>query len=247
MNIFTTEMGYFFVLALLAEFLGTVGGFGSSLLFVPIASYFFDFHTVLGITASFHVLSNLTKIALFKNGFHKTLVIWMGIPAVVSVSVGALLSKYINISWLEYTLGAFLLITALLFFVKPKTGITPSKKYAFWGGTLSGFIAGIVGTGGAIRGLALSAFALETNTFIATSALIDLGIDGSRTAVYLYNGYIKLDLLYLLPPLLLVSFIGTYLGKKVLDKLPQLYFKKLVLILIMATGVSILAKAWLNQ
>ena len=247
MSIFTADIGWFLVLALLAEFIGTIGGFGSSLLFVPIASYFFDFHTALGITASFHVLSNLTKIALFKKGFHKNLVIWMGIPAVISVSVGAFLSKYIYTAWLEYALGAFLLLTAFLFFIKPKNEVEPSKAYAFSGGLLSGFIAGLIGTGGAIRGLVLSAFALETNAFIATSALIDLGIDGSRTAVYLYNGYIQFDMLYLLLPLLVISFIGTYLGKKVLDKLPQLYFKKLVLLLIMATGVSMLVKAWLNQ
>jgi uncharacterized membrane protein YfcA len=247
MEIYTSETALFLLLALLAEFLGTIGGFGSSLLFVPIASYFFDFHTALGITASFHVLSNLTKIALFKHGFNKMLVIWMGIPAVITVSIGAYFSKYLQTSWLEYALGFFLLTTAFLFFVKPKSVVEPSKQYALSGGAISGFIAGLIGTGGAIRGLALSAFNLETNVFITTSALIDLGIDGSRTVVYLFNGYMQFSLLYLLPPLLLVSFCGTYLGKKVLDKLPQLYFKKLVLLLIMATGVSMLVKAWLNQ
>jgi uncharacterized membrane protein YfcA len=50
----------FILLSLIVEVLGTIGGFGSSLFFVPIASYFLDFHSVLGITALFHVLSNLT-------------------------------------------------------------------------------------------------------------------------------------------------------------------------------------------
>jgi uncharacterized membrane protein YfcA len=79
----------FILLALLAEILGTVGGFGSSLFFVPIASYFLDFHSVLGITALFHVSSNLTKIAFFRKGFDKKLVISIGIPAVVFVIAGA--------------------------------------------------------------------------------------------------------------------------------------------------------------
>lgn len=43
----------FFILALLAEILGTLSGFGSSILFVPIASLFLDFKIVLGITAVF--------------------------------------------------------------------------------------------------------------------------------------------------------------------------------------------------
>jgi uncharacterized protein len=35
----------FFLIALLAEVVGTIGGFGSSVFFVPLAGLFFDFHT----------------------------------------------------------------------------------------------------------------------------------------------------------------------------------------------------------
>ncbi len=80
---------YFVLLALLAEILGTVGGFGSSLFFVPIARYFLDFHSVLGITAMFHVLSNITKIGFFHKGFDKNIIFILGIPAVIFVVIGA--------------------------------------------------------------------------------------------------------------------------------------------------------------
>lgn len=63
----------FIALALLSEIIGTVSGFGSSILFVPVASLFFDFKSVLGITAVFHVFSNLAKIYLFRQGFNKTI------------------------------------------------------------------------------------------------------------------------------------------------------------------------------
>ena len=56
----------FFILALLAEIVGTISGFGSSILFVPLASLLLDFKIVLGITAVFHVFSNISKIFLFK-------------------------------------------------------------------------------------------------------------------------------------------------------------------------------------
>lgn len=58
--------GVFLFLVLLAEILGTVGGFGSSVFFVPVANYFFKFQTVLGLTALFHLASNVVKIAFFK-------------------------------------------------------------------------------------------------------------------------------------------------------------------------------------
>jgi hypothetical protein len=41
----------FFLIALLSEIVGTIGGFGSSVFFVPLAGLFFDFHTVLALTS----------------------------------------------------------------------------------------------------------------------------------------------------------------------------------------------------
>ena len=38
----------------------------------------------------------------------------------------------------------------------------------FLGGSASGFIAGMVGTGGAVRGIVMSAFAIEKEIFVAT-------------------------------------------------------------------------------
>ena len=85
----------FFILALLAEIVGTISGFGSSILFVPLASLLLDFKIVLGITAVFHVFSNISKIFLFKKGIDKQIALKLGIPAVLFVTLGAWLTNYI--------------------------------------------------------------------------------------------------------------------------------------------------------
>ena len=142
----------FMLLALLAEILGTVGGFGSSLFFVPIASYFLDFHSVLGITALFHVSSNLVKIAFFRKGFDKKLAISIGIPAVAFVITGAFLSKYIETKILEIALAIFLIAVSLTLLLFKNDRVKPTLSNSIIGGTFSGMIAGLLGTGGAIRG-----------------------------------------------------------------------------------------------
>ncbi|MGB5377203.1 MAG: sulfite exporter TauE/SafE family protein, partial [Muriicola sp.] len=68
----------FLLLALLAEILGTIGGFGSSVFFVPLGNFYFDFYSVLGLTAIFHLSSNLSKIFLFKKGLNKFLILYLG-------------------------------------------------------------------------------------------------------------------------------------------------------------------------
>jgi len=237
----TRYLPIFIILSILAEILGTVGGFGSSVFFVPMASYFMDFQTVLGITALFHLSSNITKIGFFRKGFDKKLMLYLGIPAVVFVALGAFLSKFANPEILTLVLGVFLVAFALLFLIKKDLKAGATKKNAFIGGALSGLFAGLLGTGGAIRGATMSAFDLNKEKFIATSAIIDLGIDLSRSIVYTYNGYVHWHDMYLIPILIGVSIVGTYLGKKVIDRITQAQFKRFVLFLLLGIGVLTIA------
>lgn len=228
----------FLILALLAEVLGTVGGFGSSVFFVPIANFYFDFQSVLGITALFHVASNLSKIAFFKKGLDKRLLLTLGIPAVIFVSIGAFLSKYINPSMLGLILGVFLILLSLTFLIFKKLVIKDSNTNAIAGGVLSGLSAGLLGTGGAIRGITLSAFKLDKATFIATSAAIDFMVDSSRAVIYYYNGYMHYEDLYIVGLLVIVAIVGTWIGKGILKRFSQEQFRNFVLILILLVGIA---------
>ena len=236
----------FILLALLAEILGTVGGFGSSLFFVPIASYFLDFYSVLGITALFHVSSNLAKIAFFRKGFDKKLVISIGIPAVLFVIAGAFLSKFIETKILEISLAIFLIVVSVVLLAFKNLALKPTLSNSIGGGIFSGLIAGLLGTGGAIRGMVLAAYNLRMDVFIATSAIIDLAIDASRSIVYSLNGYAHKHDLYLIPILLVVSVAGTFIGKKILTRVSETQFKSIVLVLVLATGIITLAKLIVN-
>lgn len=233
---------WFVLLSFLAEIVGTVGGFGSSLLFVPIAGFFLDFHSVLGITALFHLASNISKITLFSSGFDKNLIINMGIPSVIFVGVGAYLSKYFNSDLLQIILAAFLIGLSILLFLFRKFAITPTVTNSIVSGSLSGFTAGLLGTGGAIRGLALATFSLEKNIFISTSAAIDLGIDLTRSVVYASNGFVHSHDLYLVAILVIVGFTGTLIGKRLLKNISEAQFKYIVLSLIFVIGIVTLLK-----
>ena len=236
----------FLIFTLFAEILGTIGGFGSSVFFVPIANMYFDFQTVLGITALFHVASNLSKIAMFKKGIDKKLIIYIGIPAVLFVIIGGLISKFLKGYLLEIFLGLFLIGLSLVFLIKSDLIIKPEKREAILGGTLSGFFAGILGTGGAIRGLTMAAFNLEKSAFIATSAVIDFCVDFSRSVVYLYNGYISTEILIYIPFLILISIVGTYIGKRLLKFISQENFKRFSLLLILLIGFITLGKVLID-
>lgn len=235
------DLAWFIFFTLLAEVLGTVGGFGSSVYFVPMASYFMDFQSVLGITALYHLSSNLSKMGVFRKGINRNLLLYLGVPAVVLVALGAWASQFIDPRWLSVALGVFLLAFSLWLLANRDTGIRPTRRNALSGGALSGFMAGLLGTGGAIRGAVMAAFNLKKEQFVATSAVIDLGIDVSRTFVYAQNGYIHRHDLYLVPILIGISIAGTLAGKMVLDRINQAQFRGIVLVLLLIIALFTLA------
>lgn len=227
----------FLFLALISEVIGTVSGFGSSILFVPVASMFFDFKTVLGITAVFHVFSNLSKITLFRKGIDKNIALKLGVPAVAFVMIGAWMTTIMPTKQVELSMNiALVLLSVYLLYNFNKT-IKQSNTNLYAGGMVSGFLAGIAGTGGAIRGITLAAFQLPKDVFIATSALIDLGVDSSRAVIYVSNGYFDKTYVMLIPFLIGISIAGSYAGKLILNYTSEKVFRYLVLSVIVIIAI----------
>jgi len=227
----------FFILALIAEIIGTVSGFGSSILFVPLVSLVLDFKIVLGITAVFHIFSNLSKIFLFKKGINQRIAIKLGIPAVIFVALGAWLTNYIPQKEIELGMNILIFLLAIYLIAGQHKNVQKSDSNLYLGGTISGFLAGLIGTGGAIRGITLAAFNLEKDAFIATSALIDLGVDSSRAIVYITSGYFHQEHVILIPFLIIISLVGSYVGKRILKYIPEKKFQYIVLGVILMTSV----------
>src|ERR1041385_3230684 len=219
----------FFLVALLSEVVGTVAGFGSSVFFVPLAGLFFDFHTVLALTSILHVFSNAAKLIFFGRHINLRLFLLLGLPSIAAVIVGAYSSAHLEFKFTELILGLFLISFSLLFLFRPRLKLSPSAVNAVAGGGIAGFLAGLIGTGGAIRGLVLAAFDLEKHIFVATSAAIDSGVDFTQLIIYLRNNFLTPGFYWYLPALFLIAFAGSYAGKLLLGKIEQKTFRSIAL------------------
>lgn len=120
--------------------------------------------------------------------------------------------------------------------------VKQSNANLFIGGAASGFLAGVAGTGGAVRGITLAAFQLPKIVFIATSAFIDLGVDTSRAVIYVSNGYFDRKYLVLIPFLIAISIVGSYLGKVILKYASEIVFRYMVLTVVTAVSLFQLVK-----
>lgn len=162
------------------------------------------------------------------------------------VIAGAELTTLMSFSYLQLILGIFIVCFSLILFFHPYLKLPNNKITTVSSGGLAGFLAGLVGTGGAIRGLSLAAFDLSKECFIATSAAIDFGVDATRSIIYVHNDFLEKKYLYLIPILLGIAVGGSYLGKLILTRIKNEDFKKIVLVFLFLIGCFEIVK-WVNS
>ena len=228
--------------ALASEFLGTISGFGSSTFFVPFGILIEKFRFVMILTAFLHVFGNFSKLFLFRKSFDLKLFLKFALPSAILSGMGALFSDYISFDKLKVALGIFIMFLAVIFLFKQKIISTLTARYAVLTVGLSGFLTGLLGTGGALRGIALSSMQLEKNGFVALSAGIDLGGDLLRAAIYLYNGYFDWSHWFYIPLLIIAGYFGSFFGKLLLNKINQKQFERIVIAFIFLSGLMLIVE-----
>ncbi len=228
----------FFVSAFVAEVIGTSIGFGSSTIFLPLALFFVDFKTALVLVALLHIFGNLGRVTFFRHGLNRKLIFLFGMPSVALTVVGALLVNYISQDLLKFILGLFLFIFSTISILKPDLKFPPRSVSTVIGGSISGFLAGLIGTGGALRGAFLTAFNLKKTVYIGTAAAIALAVDITRIPVYFGSGFFQPQFYYYIPLLFLIAIAGSYIGKRIVDKIPQDTFRIFVLLTIGAISIK---------
>ncbi len=234
---------YFIILAFLSEVLGTLSGVSSSALFVPLAKLLESAPVALALTASLHVLGNSVRTVIYWKSIDWKLSLRFGLPAIIMTGLGAQFSDSFSDQVYSVSLGIFLILFSIFFLFFKNKNIFQGKWLPFVGGALSGLLTGLLGSGGAVRSLALVVFNLNPMAFIATSTLIDFGGDILRLGIYLQKGYLNPEHYFYIPLLMLVAFTANWLAKSLLRFVPKEHFQKIVLFFVLLMGVISLVSA----
>ena len=235
------EIIYIALLTIVAATVGTLTGFGSSTIMLPVIILFFPLPQALLFVGIIHWFNDIWKIILFKKGVHWKLLLGFGIPGIIASFLGASLAITIPTQILSQILGALLIAYVLLLAIKPTFKLAQTNLTSVSGGSLSGFFAGIFGLGGAIRGLFLSAFDLPKSVYIFTSGAIALVIDSTRLVTY-YVGGVRLSPLLTTGFLLFIpaSLVGAKIAKRVVNKIPQNKFRTVIALFLFLVGIKLL-------
>jgi uncharacterized membrane protein YfcA len=232
------EIILFFISGLIAEIIGTMAGFGSSTIFLPLALLFVDFKTAIILVSIFHLFGNLSRIIFFREGFDRRVILQFGVPSVLLSLLGAFLIGVLPHPVLKLILGIFLITTSASFLIKPRIKLPANTGTFIAGGSTTGFITALIGTGGALRATLLQGFNIEKVKYIATAATIALATDITRIPVYILQGFLTQQYYLYLPILFVIALAGSFIGRKIVKKIDQEKFRKMVLVAIILVSIK---------
>jgi len=234
------EIVYIAILTFIAATIGTITGFGTSTLMIPVLVLVFPPIEAIFFVAIIHWFGDVWKILLFRKGFNMRLLVLFGAIGLVTSYLGAFVSLGANQQLLLRFLGLFLVGYALVLIFQSRFKIPAGTITAVSGGALSGFFAGMFGIGGAIRSMFLTAFDLPKAVYIATAGAIGILVDSTRIVTYFIGGTtLPAKLWYGLLVFIPTSFIGANVAKGIVEKIPQEKFRTVVAVFLLAIGIKL--------
>lgn len=218
---------------------GTLAGFGTSTVMVPVLALFLPVPQVLLLVGVIHWFGDIWKMALFREGVQWRLILLFGAPGVVATWLAASAVPEAG-DLLPRVLGGFLVLYVLVLFLRPSARLPRTDSTAAAGGALYGVTAGLFGVGGAVRSAFLAAYDLPKSVYIATSGAIAIAIDTSRIAAYLTGGTTLPDpLLTGLLLFVLASLLGAEAAKRLIHRIPQHHFRTVIAAFLLMAGVKL--------
>lgn len=230
----------FIATGFIAATISTCVGFGSSLILLPLAALLIPTKKAIAVVVIFFLANNLTKIGVFfKNIDWKIAFLqWiLGLPLVIA---GALLMVYAPSEIIQRTLGLLTIVFVVNHYFKIGGNYKLSNRQIAYFGGINGFIGGLVGAASVIRASVFTHIGLSKESFVGTLAISGFVIDLVKMSIYSKFRLISEGDVPLIIGLVIAAFLGTHLGKIILNKLHPVMFKKAVLILLTIIGTKLL-------
>jgi len=230
---------------LLAGAVAAVTGFGIGSLLTPVLALQVDTRLAVAAVSIPHLIGTSLRFALMRGRVVDRRVLWsFGLTSAAGGLAGAMLYSAASSKALTLLFGVLLLFAAF----SEMTGLAHRMRFRGWvawvAGALSGLLGGLVGNQGGIRSAALIGFDLRKEVFVGTATAIALFVDGARVPVYLYAQRDEMRAVVIWIVLAIVAVIGgTLIGTKALGRIPDVWFHRLLALMLALLGGVMLFRA----
>jgi uncharacterized protein len=230
--------------SILAGAVAAVAGFGIGSVLTPVLALQVDTRVAVAAVSIPHIAGTAFRLWLLGTRPDWRVLWSFGITSAAGGLLGALLHSRASNPALTIVFGSLLLFVSISGLTGLGTRLRFSGPAAWLAGAASGFLGGLVGNQGGIRSGALLGFELPKATFVATATAIGLFVDAARMPVYFWNA--RGSLAPLAGELALATagvVVGTLAGSRLLARIPETTFGRVIAVLVGALGAYMILRA----
>lgn len=256
------ELALIGVVALLTSGLTLFSGFGLGTVLMPVFALFFPVPLAIAATAIVHFANNIFKFGLMAKQANWRVVARFSVTAAIAAMAGAgllnlfdtipVVASYtlggsaFEITMIKAVIGTLIMVFALLELWPRFQALAFPPRWLPLGGALSGFFGGLSGNQGALRSAFLLKIGLSKEAFVATGVVSAVIVDAARLVIYgigFMAGHLAQSQEILAPVVVgtVCAFIGSFVGKRVLQKVTLRTVQIVVAVAMLLIGAGLAA------
>lgn len=232
-----------FVLLATASFAATlaaVTGFGGAAVLLPVLVSAFGIRAAIPILTVAQLIGNGSRVWFNRGELRWNVVGWFAIGGIPAALIGGYLFATAPLSGLTRLLGAFLLLVVLWRNVRQRPRTTfPAPVFSGIGAGAS-FISALLGSAGPIMAPFFLAYGLVKGAYIGTEALSTVVMHVFKLIAYGQTAVLTAQECLIGLVLGPVMVAGSFLGKRIVDRVPERVFVWLIEAVLVLAGLVFL-------
>lgn len=230
------------LVAFAAAALAAVTGFGGAAVLLPALVAVFGVRAAIPILTVAQLIGNGSRVWFNRREVNPRVVAWFALGAVPFGLVGGLLFATAPLKALTRLLGLFLLLVVLWRHVRPGTPRRPPLRSFALVGAVASFLSALLGSVGPLMAPFFLAYGLVKGSYIGTEALATVVMHVTKLVAYRQAAVLGTDVLAVGLALGPVMVAGSWVGKRIVDRLPERLFVAIIEITLVAAGALFLIR-----
>ena len=228
--------------ALLASTLAAVTGFGGAAVLLPVLVIAFGVRDAVPILTVAQLIGNASRAWFNRRELDYRVVGWFALGGVPLAMLGGLLFARAPLAGLTRVLGLFLLLIVAWRRLGPRTTVRPTLRSFVLIGAGGSFLSALLGSVGPLMAPFFLAYGLVKGAYIGTEALATVVMHITKLVAYRDAAVLPMESILTglaIGPLMIV---GSWIGKRIVDRLPEYMFVFLIELTMTAAGLLFLIR-----
>lgn len=227
------------VIAFLASVLSGVAGFGGAMIFLPFLIAMYGVRASVPILTVSVLMGNASRVYFNRRELDLKLVAWFSAGSLPFAILGSFVYVALPTFWIKKAIGVFLIVTVLLRQIHKEFQLKKAGVFLPLG-MLTGFLSALMGGVGPVSSPFFLAYGLTKEAFVGTEALCAAGMHLVKSIAYHRLNVLGERELLAGVTFGLVMSLGSYVARKILERISREAFFILVQVLLVGIGLYML-------